>query len=156
MTAPSTGFARQPATIAGLGSAETAGRGQAVPTPGQVGKVVFSNIIATGGSLASSITGLPGHPLRDVTLSDVDITMAGGGSRGSGTVPEAEKDYPHAPMFGPLPASGLYFRHVEGLALHNVRIHTVAPDARAAIVLDDVADADLDAGTRRLANAGQQ
>ena len=132
------------------------GRGQAAPTPGQLGKVVFSNIIATGGSLASSITGLPGHPVRGVTLSDVDITMAGGGSRGPAAVPEAEKDYPHAPMFGPLPASGLYFRHVEGLALRNVRIQTVAPDARAAIVLDDVVDADLDAATRRLANAGQQ
>ena len=55
------------------------GRGQAAPTPGTLSNVTFSNITATGGSLASSLTGLPGHPVRGVTLSDIDITMVGGG-----------------------------------------------------------------------------
>ena len=54
------------------------GRGQKTPTPGVLRNVMFSNIVATGGTLASSITGLAGHPATDITLSDIDITMAGG------------------------------------------------------------------------------
>lgn len=121
------------------------GRGQAAPVPGTLSNVVFSNIVATGGSLASSITGLPGHPLRGITLSNVDLTMVGGGGPPvEQVVPEAEGDYPHAPMFGPLPASGLYVRHVEGLTLSNVRLRTARPDPRPALVLDDVRDLEID------------
>jgi polygalacturonase len=121
------------------------GRGQAVPTPGTLANVTFSNITATGGSLASSITGLPGHPVRGVTLSDVNIVMAGGSREaGPAEVPEVPGDYPHAPMFGPLPAFGLYVRHVDGLTLRNVRVRAAAPDARPAVLLDDVADLESD------------
>jgi polygalacturonase len=125
------------------------GRGQAVPSPGAVSSVIFSNIVATGGTLASSITGLPGHPVRGVTLSDVDITMTGGGGPMEIYVPEAASDYPHAPMFGALPASGLYVRHVDGLTMRNVRLKTADPDERPALLLDDVADVDLDNVSRR-------
>jgi polygalacturonase len=115
------------------------GRGQATPKPGTLKHVVFANIVATGGELASSITGLPGHPVEDVTLSDVSLTMKGGGQAAAATaVPEAEHDYPHAPMFGALPASGLYVRHVRGLTLRNVRLLTEAPDARPPLVTEDV------------------
>jgi polygalacturonase len=115
------------------------GRGQKQPGPGELRHVVFSNIIATGGTLASSITGLAGHPLHDVTLSDIDITMQGGErEQPKLDIPEAEKDYPHAPMFGPLPAHGLYVRHVEGLTLRNVRLSVATPDSRPAAVFDDV------------------
>lgn len=123
------------------------GRGQAEALPGSLRGVHFSNIIATGGSLASSITGLPGHPVRGVSLSDIDITMAGGGAAAPITVPEAEGDYPHAPMFGPLPAYGLYVRHVEGLSLRNVRFRAAAPDARPAMVFDDVSEIECDAAS---------
>jgi hypothetical protein len=125
------------------------GRGQAIPVPGRLRHVLFSHIVATGGSLASSITGLPGHKVEGVTLSDVDIVMAGGGTGGPQQVPEAAGDYPHAPMFGPLPAFGLYVRHVDGLTLRNVRIRAERPDARAAAWLEDVGDLTLDAVSRR-------
>ena len=115
------------------------GRGQVAPVTGTLTNVVFSNIRASGGTLASSITGLPGHPLRGVTLRDVLITMAGGESKPfAGLVAEAAGDYPHAPMFGALPASVLYVRHVDGLTLINVRLRVVAPDVRPPLALDDV------------------
>jgi hypothetical protein len=77
--------------------------------------------------------------VEDVTLSDVSLTMKGGGQAAAATaVPEAEHDYPHAPMFGALPASGLYVRHVRGLTLRNVRLLTEAPDARPPLVTEDV------------------
>jgi polygalacturonase len=114
------------------------GRGQLKPVPGTLRNVQFNNIIATGGSLASSITGLPSHPLENVSLSNIDITMLGGGQKLGAPVPEAAGDYPHAPMFGPLPASGLYVRHVKGLSLTNVRLRTAKPDKRPILVLQDV------------------
>jgi polygalacturonase len=120
------------------------GRGQTMPSPGTLDSVIFSNIVATGGTLASSITGLPSHPVRGVTLSDIDITMTGGGRSGEIEVPEAAGDYPHAPMFGTLPASGLYVRHVDGLTMRNVHLRTASPDERPALLLDDVADLELD------------
>lgn len=131
------------------------GRGQAVPMPGTLNNVSFSNIVATGGSLASSITGLSGHPVRGVSLSDIDITMQGGGGPAADDVPEAAGDYPHAPMFGPLPASGLYVRHVEGLTLRNVRLRTAARDERPAMVFDDVGRLDMDAISQQNPSRGE-
>jgi polygalacturonase len=126
------------------------GRGQAAPRPGTLRNVTFSHIIATGGSLASSITGLPGYPVQGVTLRDIDITMKGGREAAAADVPEAEGDYPHAPMFGPLPAHGLYVRHVDGLALRNLRLRTDQSDGRPAIVADDVRRLDADVAAIRL------
>jgi polygalacturonase len=114
------------------------GRGQKVPVPGRAINITLSNIVATGGTLASSITGLARFPIRNVSVSDVQIMMAGGGKAGTIVVPEAAGDYPQAPMFGALPASGLYARHVDGLALRNVQLRTAQKDARPPLVLDDV------------------
>jgi polygalacturonase len=121
------------------------GRGQPTPVPGTLKGVQFANIIASGGSLASSITGIPGHPVEDVSLSNIDITMADAGREARLPVPEAEGDYPHAPMFGALPASGLYVRHVRGLTMRNVRLRTPRATGKARVVLDDVDDVDSDA-----------
>jgi polygalacturonase len=114
------------------------GRGQPVPVPGRARNISLSNIVATDGTLASSITGLPGHPIENVTLDDVRIVMTGGGRAADIDVPEVPGDYPHAPMFGPLPATGLYARHVEGLALNKVRLRTERPDSRPPTLLQDV------------------
>ena len=94
----------------------------------------------------SSITGLPGRPVRDVTLENIEITYAGGASKDSAylspdslsTVPEQEAAYPEFSMFGELPASGLYVRHVEGLRMKNWTIHFSTPDFRPAFIFDDV------------------
>ena len=41
-------------------------------------------------------------------------------------------------MFGEIPASGLYARHVNGLQLRDVEFHLLTPDARPEVVMDDV------------------
>jgi polygalacturonase len=114
------------------------GRGQTTPVAGTLRNVQFNNIIATGGTLASSITGLAGHFVENVSLNNIDITMMGGGKKTAVAVPEASGDYPHAPMFGSLPASVLYTRHVRGLSLTDVRLRTMKHDDRPTLVLDDV------------------
>jgi hypothetical protein len=48
------------------------------------------------------------------------------------------RDYPEPMLFGMLPAWGLYARHVTDLQLHDLQLKLEGPDARPAVVLDDV------------------
>lgn len=53
-------------------------------------------------------------------------------------VPELPAVYPEPSNWGILPAYGIYARHVENLALHNIKISYQVEDKRHPIVLDDV------------------
>lgn len=111
------------------------------PGMGTFRNVTIDNVIATGiGKTGSSITGLPGHPVRDVTLSNIRITYAGGGTREDAQreVPENAENYPEHQMFGVLPAYGFYCRHVDGLTLRDVDVRWEQDDHRPALVCDDV------------------
>lgn len=46
-------------------------------------------------------------------------------------------------MFGELPAWGLYVRHVENLAMRNIRFSIGEADYRPAMVFDDVRHLDI-------------
>ena len=116
------------------------------PEVGTLRNVLLSHIVATGASnIGCSITGMPGHRVENVSLSDIQITFDGGKSdMAAKTVPEHEHRYPEAAMFGELPAYGFYCRHVCGLKFHNIRLDTTAPDRRHAMVCDDVEDLIVD------------
>jgi polygalacturonase len=93
-----------------------------------------------------SIAGIPGHPVEDVTLEDIDITFPGGGTLDEahrGEVPEQESAYPEHTMFGVLPAHALWVRHATRVALRDVGFGLAAADARPAVVCDDVDDLEL-------------
>jgi hypothetical protein len=121
------------------------GRAQAVPKPEHLEGISLSDIVATGATRASSITGIPGFPVCRITLQNVRITAKGGGSAelARKNVPELENKYPDADMFDGLPAYGLFCRHAETLVLDNVHFHLEQPDARPAMILDRVEDLDL-------------
>jgi len=121
------------------------GRGQASPRPEGLRNVSISGLVAVGAGLASSITGIPGHPVRSVTLQNVRITARGGGDAAlaRAAVPELEDKYPDADMFGQLPAYGLFCRHVAGLTLDGVTLDCERPDGRPALIVDDVQELDL-------------
>ncbi|MFN0171260.1 MAG: glycoside hydrolase family 28 protein [Bryobacteraceae bacterium] len=122
------------------------GRGMTEPRPGILQNVSISNVVATGSLVTSSITGLPGHMVRRVSLENINISMKGGhGKMESLEVPELPEKYPEAWMFGSLPAYGFYARHVEGLTLRNVQVRWEEADARPGMVFDDVKDLFLDA-----------
>lgn len=94
----------------------------------------------------SSITGIPGHPVENVVLDDIEVTFPGRASKAQayyplsrlGKLPEHIKDYPEFSMFGELPAWALYIRHTEGIELKNIKLKLDKDDFRPAIVLDDV------------------
>ena len=114
---------------------------------GTLRNVVLSNIVATrAATIGCPIAGIPGHPIENVTLSNVRLEFAGGPPEKAVARPLPEKPdaYPESSMFGPLPAFGLYCRHVKGLTLQNVQLTTLRADARPPIATEDAADVKID------------
>lgn len=114
---------------------------------GKLRRVTLSNVVAsnTAGRYASIISGIPGHEIEDIKLSDIYILSQGGGTREDARMmpPENEKGYPEPTMFGPMPSYGFYIRHVRGLTMTNVELQYSGEDMRPGFVLDDVKGADF-------------
>ena len=123
------------------------GTGDQSTVVGTLRRILLSNITCfnSAARFGSNITGIPGFPVEDLKISDVYVQHVGGGTADQMKieVPEDENKYPEPGMLGPLPAHGFYFRHVNRLEMSHVEIAPVAPDARAAIYLDDVHRADF-------------
>lgn len=99
----------------------------------------------------SSITGIPGYRVENVTLENIEISYPGRGDSSLAKmllsrldlVPEKAANYPEFSMFGELPAWGFYVRHMEGLTMKNIKLSIAAPDYRTALVFDDVQNLDI-------------
>lgn len=116
------------------------------PGVGSMRDIMISNIQADGvGATGSSITGLPDHPLQNVTLQNIRIRYAGGGKARDAArkVPEKETGYPNGELFGTLPAYGFYCRHIAGLRLDHIDLAFAKDDGRPAVIADDVSGLDL-------------
>ena len=109
---------------------------------GALRRVTISNITASGidPRYAAIIAGEPGDPIEDVTLSNIRLLYAGGGTadEAARAVPELPEAYPEPSMFGVTPAYGLYARHVRNLVLRDVSLATETPDARPPLIMEDV------------------
>jgi len=86
------------------------------------------------------ISGLPGHAIEDVKLSNIRIIYKGGGTAEQAqlTPPESEKLYPEPWMFGIIPSSAFYIRHAKNIEISDVDISFMRADFRPSIQLDDV------------------
>jgi polygalacturonase len=87
------------------------------------------------------VTGIPGHPVEDLSFEDVQLTFPGGGTEADAArhdVPEQAMEYPEFPVFHPIPAWGFYLRHARGVRLRDIRLRTESPDARPALATTDV------------------
>ena len=137
---------------------------------GAIRRVSISNVVVYDADprYASIISGIPGHPIEDVRLSDIRILYRGGLTlddvakqtpglvntfffRGEGGVPprepyatpEREDQYPEPSMFGLIPAYGFFIRHVRGVEMDNVSVGFMSEDRRPAFVLEDVQGAEF-------------
>jgi hypothetical protein len=111
------------------------------PGMGSLSNVIISNVQATNvGSTGCSITGIPGFPVRNVSLDQIRLMFDGGGTSDlvGREIPEIPEKYPEFRMFGLLPAYGFYCRHVENLSFKDAEIGYLKPDARPAMVCDDI------------------
>jgi len=115
--------------------------------PGIIENISIQNIMATGVTESNDfIAGIPGHPISDITLRDIQIDYIGGGTRDDAErkIPELTSEYPKARMFGQLPAYGFYIRHAERIMMSNIRISFSKADYRSALYCEDVKDLTLD------------
>ena len=113
--------------------------GVPVTAIGTIRNVRLSNISVTGaGRTGCSITGLPGHPVEDIWLSDITISQQGGCKQVEVPADEKEKDYPEATMWGVLPAKGFFVQHARNVNFRNVTVMTAEPDERPEYVKVDV------------------
>ena len=113
----------------------------------------------TGGkSSAFVVVGMPGHPVENISFSNIRATFPGGATEmDAGNTNAVAELTPENlgnrwPEIGSLrrivPARGLYARHVKGITLSNVEFKTKTPDMRQAIVLDDVTETKADKSTK--------
>jgi polygalacturonase len=159
-----------------LGSRLRAPDGMAI---GTVKRVSISNVTVYNADprYGSIISGLPGHDVEDVKLSNIRIVYRGGLTldqvakqpadlvntfffRATGGVPpreaydtpEREKEYPEPSMFGIMPAYGFFIRHAKGTELSDVDVSFVKEDRRPAFVLDTVERIELEHCKAEMAN----
>jgi len=91
--------------------------------------------------------------LENISFTDVHVKYGGGGTaeQAAKTVPNEAAEYFgvwNHPPGGP-PAYGMYARNVKGLTLQNVRFEYEEPDARPAIIFDNVQDASINGLTAK-------
>jgi polygalacturonase len=122
-------------------------RGPENTPAGKLRRVNISNFIVYNAdpTFASIISGIPGHDIEDVKLSNIRIYYQGGGTKAQAAIkpPENERKYPDPSMFGPMPAYGFFIRHAKGIELSDVEVSFLKEDLRPAFVLDDVKDIEL-------------
>lgn len=131
-------------TLSGNGNDDTIAELIPIDHVGRIKGIHLSNItVNNAGRIGCSITGLPGHPVEDIRLSNITICQQGGvgvddlQKNDEAVKDEKEKDYPEATMWGVLPAKGFFIRHARNVQFENVRIQTIQPDVRPDFVRVD-------------------
>jgi polygalacturonase len=112
-----------------------------VPKVGQIEHVSIENVVAlNAGTTGCSITGLPMYPTKNISIRNFSLQFRGGVKLSdlAEVVPEHESLYPEATMFGTLPASAFYLRHVENIELSDIRVEFLEEDERELVVKEDV------------------
>lgn len=105
---------------------------------GSISGIRLHDILIDGaGPTGCSITGIEGHPVTDVQISDVTIRHAGGQPVTAAPADEKIAEYPEATMWGILPAKGFWLNHTRNVTFRNVNVITDAPDERPLFVATD-------------------
>jgi len=118
---------------------------------GTMKRIILSDITCSNSvsrlSGGGIIAGIPGHPIEDIKIHDVYLEHRGAGTKAMAALnpPEAAEDnpYPDPDMFGDIPASGFFLRHVSNVEFTNVEIAFQQPDVRPVFWMDRVQGADL-------------
>ena len=119
----------------------------AIGSYGYIEPIRYTNIVSDDELMtepviiSSSVVGQSESYLENISLSNINITVPGGGTENdrSITVPEIPDSTPSASAFGTkLPAYGIYFRYVKGLTTNNINIHTLDEDKRESMVFEKV------------------
>jgi polygalacturonase len=132
------------------------GSGDQSTVVGTLQRVLVDNFVSynTNSRVCSILSGIPGHEIKDIKLSNIYIQHQGGDYADLVKVvpPENVEKYPDPGMFGPMPAGGFFFRHVRNLELSHVEVASMNADPRPSFYLEDVNRADFIAVTAPTSN----
>lgn len=114
---------------------------------GKLRRINISNVVVynANAEFASIISGIPGHNIEDIKLSNIQIYYKGGGTKEMAKIEPAENidQYPEPAKMGEMPAYGFFIRHVDGIEFNNVNLHLLEDDQRPPFVLNNVHNANL-------------
>lgn len=116
---------------------------------GKFQRVLISNINVSNADprYPIIISGIPGYRIQNVVIRNFNIQFQGGLTPAdavpANAVPENETKYPEMTMFGIIPASGMYLRHVDGIELDGIHFSFLKPDTRPLMIKDDVSNIKL-------------
>ncbi|WP_211309794.1 glycoside hydrolase family 28 protein [Mucilaginibacter yixingensis] len=123
-------------------------RAPATDTVGALRRVIISNVVCYNADprQGALISGIPGHDINDLTLSNIRIYFKGGGTAEQAkiVVPELEKEYPEPGRFKETPSYGFFVRHVNDLKMKDIEVHYMNTDQRPAFMFDSITGADLE------------
>jgi len=103
--------------------------------PGHLRRILIEHVRGSDNLRQGSfISGLKGDPIEDVLISDMTLSMSGGGTAEMANTPVVESPtaYPDAKMFSAdgLPAYGFFIRHARDVTIDNGGVDPTTPDAR--------------------------
>jgi polygalacturonase len=111
------------------------------PLPmGQMDGIKIKDIVAKNCSnIGILVSGIPNHPVKKLVLENIDLQLNGNEKNGYANMvlPEKETDYPEIGMFGRIPASGAFLRHVEGIKIDKFTVSLKQPDMRSSLICQD-------------------
>ena len=118
-------------------------RGPAGTPVGTLRRVSISNIVAYNCIVENTctISGMPGHDIEDIRLSNIRIYYAGGQREETSNepdMPENEAKYPEPGMFGPCPVYGFYIRHAKNISISDLFVGYIKTDPRPVFEFNDV------------------
>jgi hypothetical protein len=109
--------------------------------PGSFRNIMISNVQAYEVSESNDfISGIPGHYIENVSLSNIRIEYAGGGKKKDfeREIPELIDEYPKARMFETLPSYGFFIRHARNISIEDLFISYKDKEERPALYCSDV------------------
>lgn len=110
------------------------------PGVGSISNITYTNIRATGStpSFSPTIWGESGSSrIKDVTFTDVDITVPGGNGTMSTNPPANDpKDY-NPKAIGTRPAYGWYIRNADNVRFTDSEVRFAADDGRPAVIANN-------------------
>ncbi|MGM8363510.1 rhamnogalacturonidase [Flavobacterium sp. ARAG 55.4] len=113
-------------------------------TVGALRRINISNINVYNADsrFATLISGIPGHDIEDIRLSNISIWYRPMDAESKKSiqqeVPEYEKGYPEPQKFGILPAYGFFIRHTKNIELNNINLYLMGDETRPALIVNDV------------------
>jgi polygalacturonase len=127
------------------------GTGNQSTVVGTLQRILVDNFVSYNNDsrVCSILSGIPGYAIKDIKMSNIYIQHKGGNYADLVNVvpPEEVEKYPDPGMFGPMPAQGFFFRHVNNLELSHVEVAPMSADPRPTFSLQEVNRADFIAVT---------